>query len=195
MSASWNMYHTHLSGVVPGTPTITIQAALTSLQVCWSNIGPVVDRVFVELSGGTDRSVPVMDGSSSYSFMGLEEDTSYTVSVTAENTAGSSGTASEDAVTEMTPMPSTVTVTTTVAETTFTETVTSTQTITTTVTLFPTTTPCPDPPTPITITTTVALSPSTPCPEQQSGNVYICAPHSVEVLLSSKTFIIYRRER
>ena len=194
MSASWNMYHTHLSGVVPGTPTITIQAALTSLQVCWSNIGPVVDRVLVELSGGTDRSDTVMEGSSSFSFTGLDEGTSYTVSVTAENSAGSSGTASEDAATEMRPT-TTVTVTTTVAETTFTETVTSTQTITTTVTLSPTTTPCPDPPTPITITTTVALSPSTPCPEQQSGNVYICAPHSVEVLLSSKTFIIYRRER
>ena len=50
-------------------------------------------------SGGSDMdSTTITDGSTSYDIMGLEEYSSYTITVTASNSAGSS----EDTVTEMT---------------------------------------------------------------------------------------------
>ena len=50
-------------------------------------------------SGGIDMdSTTITDGSTSYDIMGLEEDSSYTITVTASNSAGSS----EDTVTAMT---------------------------------------------------------------------------------------------
>ena len=143
---------------------ITVQPALTSLLVCWTDTGPLVDRVLVELSGGTDRSFTVTDGSSSFSVTGLEEGTSYTVRVTAENSAGDSGTALQNAVTEERPEPSTVTV----AEIT----ITKTQIVTSSI-------PCPVR-TPTIITTTVTLPPTTaPCPDPQSGKFCYIASGSV----------------
>ena len=42
-------------------------------------------------SGGSDMdSTTITDGSTSYDIMGLEEDSSYTITVTASNSAGSS---------------------------------------------------------------------------------------------------------
>ena len=42
-------------------------------------------------SGGSDMdSTTITDGSTSYNIMGLEEDSSYTITVTASNLAGSS---------------------------------------------------------------------------------------------------------
>ena len=39
--------------------------------------------------GGTESNVTITDGSTSYTIMGLEEDSSYNVTVTATNAAGS----------------------------------------------------------------------------------------------------------
>ena len=44
-----------------------------------------------DCSGGSDmNSTTITDGSTSYDIMGLEEDNSYTITVTASNSAGSS---------------------------------------------------------------------------------------------------------
>ena len=52
-------------------------------------------------SGGSDMdSTTITDGSTSYDIMGLEEDSSYTITVTASNSAGSS--AVSNTVTAMT---------------------------------------------------------------------------------------------
>ena len=52
-------------------------------------------------SGGSDmNSTTITDGSTSYDIMGLEEDSSYTITVTASNSAGSS--AVSNTVTAMT---------------------------------------------------------------------------------------------
>ena len=52
-------------------------------------------------SGGSDMdSTTITDGSTSYDIMGLEEDSSYTITVTASNSAGSS--ADSNTVTAMT---------------------------------------------------------------------------------------------
>ena len=85
-----------------GTPTIisipiTISTAsgsvVDSYEVMWEtdDIGGC--------SGGSDMdSTTTIDGSTDYNIMGLEEDSSYTITVTASNSAGSS----EDGVTAMT---------------------------------------------------------------------------------------------
>ena len=51
-------------------------------------------------SGGSDMNSTTINGSTSYDIMGLEEDSSYTITVTASNSAGSSE--DSNTVTEMT---------------------------------------------------------------------------------------------
>ena len=71
----------------------------TSISLSWSSAGSVVDSYEVMwetddiggCSGGSDmNSTIITDGSTSYDIMGLEEDSSYTITVTASNSAGSS---------------------------------------------------------------------------------------------------------
>ena len=71
----------------------------TSISLSWSSAGSVVDSYEVMwetddiggCSGGSDMdSTTITDGSTSYDIMGLEEDSSYTITVTASNSDGSS---------------------------------------------------------------------------------------------------------
>ena len=71
----------------------------TSISLSWTSAGSeaVSYEVMWETddiggcSGGSDMdSTTITDGSTSYDIMGLEEDSSYTITVTASNSAGSS---------------------------------------------------------------------------------------------------------
>ena len=82
--------------------------AATSITLSWSvPSGSVVDSYEVmwqrdtsgECSDEDEGSTTITDGSTSYDIMGLEEDSSYSITVTATNSAGS---AVSDAVTAMT---------------------------------------------------------------------------------------------
>ena len=93
--------------VVPGQPSVSVgTTTATSISLSWS--GSVVDSYEVvwrrDISGECDDvgggSMIISVGFTSYDIMGLEEDSSYTITVTATNTAGSS--AVSDAVTAMT---------------------------------------------------------------------------------------------
>ena len=78
---------------IPITISTASGSVVDSYVVVWAtgNIG--------DCSGGSDMdSATITDGSTSYDIMGLEEDSSYTITVTASNSAGSS----EDTVTAMT---------------------------------------------------------------------------------------------
>ena len=80
---------------IPITMTIASDSVVDSYVVMWEtdNIGGC--------SGGSDMgSNTITDGSTSYDIMGLEEDSSYTITVTASNSAGSS--AVSNTVIEMT---------------------------------------------------------------------------------------------
>ena len=79
----------------------------TSISLSWSvPSGSAVDSYEVmwqrdtsgECSDEDEGSTTITDGSTSYDIMGLEEDSSYTITVTATNVAGRS----TDRVTEMT---------------------------------------------------------------------------------------------
>ena len=81
----------------------------TSISLSWTSAGSEVDSYEVMwetddiggCSGGSDMdSTTITDGSTSYDIMGLEEDSSYTITVTASNSAGSS--AVSNTVTAMT---------------------------------------------------------------------------------------------
>ena len=81
----------------------------TSISLSWTSAGSeaVSYEVMWETddiggcSGGSDMdSTTITDGSTSYDIMGLEEDSSYTITVTASNSAGSS--ADSNIVTAMT---------------------------------------------------------------------------------------------
>ena len=72
----------------------------TSISLSWTSAGSeaVSYEVMWETddiggcSGGSDMdSTTITGGSTSYDIMGLEEDSSYTITVTASNSAGSSG--------------------------------------------------------------------------------------------------------
>ena len=80
---------------IPITISTASDSVVTSYEVMWEtdDIGGC--------SGGSDMdSATITDGSTSYDIMGLEEDSSYTISVTAFNSAGSS--AVSNTVTAMT---------------------------------------------------------------------------------------------
>ena len=78
----------------------------TSISLSWTSAGSEVDyEVMWETddiggcSGGSDmNSTTITGGSTSYDIMGLEEGSSYTITVTASNSAGSS----ENSTTAMT---------------------------------------------------------------------------------------------
>ena len=69
----------------------------TTISLSWTTTGSVVDSYEVMWKRGTSRKCPdsdegnatITDGSNSYTIAGLEEDSSYTITVTATNTAGS----------------------------------------------------------------------------------------------------------
>ena len=73
----------------PGQPRITVSSkTATTISLSWSvPSGSVVDSY--EVMWETDSSATITDGSTSYTITGLEEDTSYTITVTATNAAGS----------------------------------------------------------------------------------------------------------
>ena len=98
-----NLKQTLVAAPVLSADTITA----TSISLSWTSAGSedVSYEVMWETddiggcSGGSDMdSNTITDGSTSYDIMGLEEDSSYTITVTASNSAGSS----EDTVTAMT---------------------------------------------------------------------------------------------
>ena len=95
---------------VPGQPSIIdISTTSTSISLSWSvPSGSVVTSyevmwqidTSVECSDEDEGSTTITDGSTSYEIMGLEEDSSYSLTVTAVNAAGSS--AVSETVTAMT---------------------------------------------------------------------------------------------
>ena len=79
----------------------------TTISLSWTSAGSVVDSYEVMWERDTSRECPdedegratITDGSISYTITGLEEDSSYTITVNATNAAGS---AVSDPVTGMT---------------------------------------------------------------------------------------------
>ena len=69
---------------IPITISTASGSEVDSYEVMWEtdNIGGC--------SGGSDMNSTTINGSTSYDIMGLEEDSSYTITVTASNSAGSS---------------------------------------------------------------------------------------------------------
>ena len=94
----------------PGIPRISIDnTTATSVSLSWSvPSGSVVDSYEVmwqrdtsgECPDEDEDSISLTDGSTSYDIMGLEEDSSYSITVTASNAAGSS--AVSNTITSMT---------------------------------------------------------------------------------------------
>ena len=71
----------------------------TTITISWTNDDPMVTSYEVmwqtddvgECSGGSDMdSITINDGSTSYDITDLEEDSTYSITVTASNSAGSS---------------------------------------------------------------------------------------------------------
>ena len=88
----------HISSVLAPVLSAGTTTA-TSISLSWTSAGS--DAVSYEVMWETDdiggcsgrsdiNSVTITDGSTSYDIMGLEEDSSYTITVTASNSAGSS---------------------------------------------------------------------------------------------------------
>ena len=85
---------------VPGQPTVSVTSTTsTSISLSWSvPSGSVVTSyevmwqrdTSVGCSDEDEGSTTITDGSTSYEIMGLEEDSSYSLTVTAANEAGSS---------------------------------------------------------------------------------------------------------
>ena len=89
-------------------PVVTVDStAATTISLSWTSAGSVVDSYEVMWERDTsgycsdedEGSATITDGSTSYSITGLEEDSSYTITVTATNADGS---AVSDPVTGMT---------------------------------------------------------------------------------------------
>ena len=94
---------------MPTKPIVTVSATTaTSISVSWVSAGLEVDSYEVMWQRDTSGECPdedlgsisLTDGSTSYDLMGLEEDSSYRIAVTASNAAGSS--AVSNTVTAMT---------------------------------------------------------------------------------------------
>ena len=93
----------------PGQPSVTVSSTTaTTISLSWSvPSGSVVDSYEVVWERDTSGECPdedegsatITDGSTSYTITGLEEASSYTITVTATNAAGS---AASDPVTGMT---------------------------------------------------------------------------------------------
>ena len=76
----------------PGQPSVTVSSTTaTTISLSWSvPSGSVVDSYEVVWERNDIRnSITITDGSTSYTITGLEEDSSYTITVTATNAAGS----------------------------------------------------------------------------------------------------------
>ena len=95
--------------VVPAQPLLRVgTTTATSISLSWSSAGSEVASYEVmwqrDISGECpdedEGSISLTDGSTSYDIMGLEEDSSYSITVTASNAAGSS--AVSNTVTAMT---------------------------------------------------------------------------------------------
>ena len=101
--------HVFSSDPPPGQPSVTVSSTTaTTISLSWSvPSGSVVDSYEVVWERDTSGECPdedegsatITDGSTSYTITGLEEDSSYTITVTATNAAGS---AASDPVTGMT---------------------------------------------------------------------------------------------
>ena len=83
---------------VPGQPSVGITSTTaTSISLSWTSAGSVVDSYEMmwqrdtsgECPDEDEDSISLTDGSTSYDIMGLEEDSSYSITVTASNAAGS----------------------------------------------------------------------------------------------------------
>ena len=94
---------------VPGQPNVNVQSTTaTSISLSWTSAGSEVGSYEVmrqrdtsgECPDEDEDSISLTDGSTSYDIMGLEEDSSYSITVTASNAAGSS--AVSNTVTAMT---------------------------------------------------------------------------------------------
>ena len=96
------------AAAVPGQPSVTVSSTATTISLSWSiPSGSVVDSYEVVWERDTSGECPdedegsatITDSSTSYTITGLEEDSSYTITVTATNAAGS---AASDPITGMT---------------------------------------------------------------------------------------------
>ena len=94
---------------VPGQPNVIVDSTTaTSISLSWTSAGSVVDSYEVmwqrdtsgECPDEDEDSISLTDGSTSYDIIGLEEDSSYSITVTTSNAAGS---AVSNTVTAMTP--------------------------------------------------------------------------------------------
>ena len=92
----------------PGQPSVTVSSTTaTTISLSWSVPSGVVNSYEVVWERDTSGECPdedegsatITDGFTSYTITGLEEDSSYTITVTATNAAGS---AASDPVTGMT---------------------------------------------------------------------------------------------
>ena len=93
------MYTFDLINAVPGQITVSLGTIrVTTITLSWTSTGSVVDNYVVmwqrdtsgECPGDDEDSVAVRGGSTSCRIVGLEEDSSYSITVTAHNAAGSS---------------------------------------------------------------------------------------------------------
>ena len=87
----------------PGQLSVTVSLVkATTISLSWSVLSvSVVDSYEVMWErGGTRSSTTITDGSTSYTITGLEEDSSYTITVIATNAAGSAATYPVTIVTE-----------------------------------------------------------------------------------------------
>ena len=80
-------------------PHVTVgTTTVTSISLSWTSAGSEVDSYEVmwqrhtsgECPDEDEDSISLTNGSTSYDIMGLEEDSSYSITVTANNAAGSS---------------------------------------------------------------------------------------------------------
>ena len=97
------MVTTFSSDPPPGQPSVTVRSvSATTISLSWRvPSGSVVDSYEVMWEGhGTRSSTTLTDGSTSYTITGLEKDTSYTITVSATNAAGSAASHSVIIVTE-----------------------------------------------------------------------------------------------
>ena len=104
------MHESYLNNFTVLAPVLSANSiAGNSISVYWTSAGSeavnyevmwVTDDIGGCSGGGDMDSITITDGSNSHGIMGLEEDSSYAITVTGSNSAGSS--AVSNTVTEMT---------------------------------------------------------------------------------------------
>ena len=88
---------------LPGQPSVTVTSTTaTTISLSWSvSSGSLMDSYEVMWEGdGTRSSATITDGSSSYTITGLQEESSYIITVTATSAAGSAASHPVSIVTE-----------------------------------------------------------------------------------------------